>query len=142
MTSSLKEEIIECTTNENDFEMSENEMHENVQEIEPTVFNDEINNDLPTEREIQMPIINEIIENKNLTSSLKKEIIECNTSEKESKIFICYICNKEYNMYFYLKQHIKEVHEKKKSCYTQQSIMHNNQEIDKSFDKKSDKSIS
>ena len=65
MTSSIKAEIIECTRNENYsnifyFEMSEK--HENIQEIEPTVFNDEINNDLPTEREIQMPIINEIIE--------------------------------------------------------------------------------
>ena len=103
--------------------MSENEIHENIQEIEPTVFNDEIIHDLPTESEIQIPIMNEVIDNINLTSSSKKELIECNATEKESKMFVCYICNKKYNMYFLLKQNIKKVHEKKKSYNTLSKVL-------------------
>ena len=102
LTSSIKEEIIECTRNENYsnifyFEMSEK--HENIQEIEPTVFNDEINNVLPTE--------NEITNNAESTSSIKKELMKYNMNENDSKIFFCFICNKEYTIYFHLKQHEK-----------------------------------
>ena len=65
----------------------------------------------------------------NLAASCKEEIIESNAaSESNAKIFLCYICNKEYNMYFHLKQHIKNVHEKKKSNTLQ---LTNNQIIQK-----------
>ena len=45
----------------------------------------------------------------------RKEIIECNTSENNVNIFLCHICNKEYNIFFHLKQHIRKVHEEKKT---------------------------
>ena len=102
-----------------------------------------------TNENIQMPILNEVIESnyfeettpevltkediqilavdeirKDLISSCKEEIIECNSSnENNSKIFHCYICNKEYNLYFHLKQHIKKVHEKTRSHNVHHSLV-------------------
>ena len=73
---------------------------------------DETTLDISTYEGIQIPIVNEIQED--LISSCKQEIIECNPSTIDPKIFLCNICNKEYNMYFHLKQHIKKVHEQKK----------------------------
>ena len=62
-----------------------------------------------TENETQLLIVNEIEDN--ITSSSKEETFDHNPS---TKIFICHICNKDYSIHFYLKQHLKKVHEKKK----------------------------
>ena len=92
------------------------EKHENIQEIEPTVFNDEINNVLPTE--------NEITNNAESTSSIKKELMKYNMNENDSKIFFCFICKKEYTIYFHLKQHIKKVTKRRKIVIFSKIILH------------------
>ena len=133
-TSSFEREIIECNPNEKDselFQMSKNEAHDKdlrEEEEESTVLDDETNSEISTENEIEMPIGNEIKANTDFMSSLKTELIECHTNE--SAIFRCNICNKEYNVHFYLKQHIKKVHEEKKSCNFQQSTIHDDQKHD------------
>ena len=62
-----------------------------------------------TDNETQLQIVNEIEDN--ITSSCKEETFDHNPS---TKIFICHICKKHYSIHFYLKQHLKKVHEKKK----------------------------
>ena len=46
---------------------------------------------------------------------LGEEVNEIISSETNEKTFPCHICDKEYNIYFQLKQHISKVHEEKKS---------------------------
>ena len=94
---------------------------------------EETTEEILTDEDIQMPILNEIKDD--LTSSCKEEIVECNPSETNPKIFLCYICNKEYHLYFHLKQHISNIHEK--------NNIHNDQKIDenKISDNKTDNSI-
>ena len=76
---------------------------------------------------IQIPIINEI---GNDSISLKEETMECNPAEGSPKIFVCHICNKEFNMNFHLKQHMRKIHEKKKSNTVQPISIHNDQKLD------------
>ena len=61
----------------------------------------------------------------NITSLCKEEIIESNTN-----IFLCHICNKEYNINFHLNQHIKNVHEKENSNALHFNTIQNDQKID------------
>ena len=68
------------------------------------------------ENETQLPIMNEM--EKNSTSSCKEEILDHYPS---ANIFLCHICNKEYHIFFHLKQHIKKVHEKKNSAELSQN---------------------
>ena len=133
MTSLCKEEIIECSIETNhqhsDSEMMENDHLEESQDSDS--LNDETfeetSEEKSTNEDIQMPIVNEI---NSFTTSCKEEIIESNSSETNPKIFLCYICNKEYKIYFHLKQHIRNVHEKK--------IIYNCDDCGKSFHKLDD----
>ena len=81
---------------------------------------EETTEEILKDEDIQMPILNEIKDD--LTSSCKEEIVECNPSETNPKIFLCYKCNKEYHLHFHLKQHIRNIHEK--------NNIHNDQKID------------
>ena len=85
---------------EHNFEMTQNEDFENSVESNA----DEILNEVTNAKNKD-----------NLVSLCKEEIIEYNPSESNAKIFLCHICKKEYKMYFHLKQHIRNVHEEKKS---------------------------
>ena len=79
-----------------EFEMSENELLEDSNQDH---LNDLKSEEMSTESEIQIPQM-PVIEESNddlITSSCKEEVIECNSSESNSKIFRCHICNKEYN---------------------------------------------
>ena len=79
--------------------------------------------------EILIPIgCHEIMDN--LTSSCNEDITECNQNENNSKVFLCHICNKEYRIYFHLKQHIKKVHGEKKNYYFHNSNIQNDQKLD------------
>ena len=63
---------------------------------------------------IQTPIENDF---KDDLVSCKEEMKELNSSENNVKIFLCDICNKEYSIYFHLKQHIRKVHEVTRSFH-------------------------
>ena len=63
---------------------------------------------------IQTPIENDFKDN---LVSCKEETNEFNSSENNVKIFLCDICNKEYSIYFHLKQHIRKVHEATRSFH-------------------------
>ena len=111
-SSSFKEEYVE---------MSEKEQLENLQDS--TVLNEETNKDISSEMELNSEV--QMSENEQLEDSavLNEEIVEENKEEKHesklnetnAKVFLCYICNKEYKMYFHLKQHIRIIHEGKKN---------------------------
>ena len=45
----------------------------------------------------------------------KEEVTEILSSDNNSKSFSCHNCNKKYNIYFHLKQHMRNVHEEKKT---------------------------
>ena len=45
----------------------------------------------------------------------KEEVTEILSSDNNSKSFLCHNCNKKYNIYFHLKQHMRNVHEEKKT---------------------------
>ena len=118
-----------------EFEMTENDHHE-AEALQDSNVDHALNAktfvktslEISTNENIEMPIVNEIKED--LNSSFEEEIIECNPSENNQKIFLCDICNKEYKMYFYMKQHIKNVHEQKKSFKFQNNLVHNEHKID------------
>ena len=103
----IEREYADCETSEDD--CLEECQESNVDQI----LNEETTEEIPMDENIQMQIIvNEIKDD--LMSPCKEEIIEFNTSKTNQKIFLCYICNKEYNLYFHLKQHLKNIRGKKK----------------------------
>ena len=63
------------------------------------ILNEQMNIEVSTNNELQ-PLTADG------NSGNEGEIVEHNQSPK---IFICNICNKDYNIYFHLKQHIKKV---------------------------------
>ena len=65
----------------------------------------------------------------NLTSLLKEKVTEIIPSDTNTKSFLCHICNKEYNIFFHLKQHMKKVHEENKSKNVQIDF-NNHQKLD------------
>ena len=71
-------------------------------------FNDTINKD---QNKFQM----EYEGKENSDSPYEEKITENDQKQFASKTFSCHICNKEYSMNFHLKQHCRNVHEKKKS---------------------------
>ena len=115
------EEITEKLSTNKDIKMTENKYFENSEKsnsdqilIEETF--EETMEEISTNEDIQMPIENELDED--ISSFCKKEIIEFESNSIETthpKTFLCYICNKEYNMNFHLKRHIKNIHENRKS---------------------------
>ena len=104
-------------------EVTENDQHHDLQESN----NDQILNEETFEERSKEISANEI---GNDSISLKEETIECNPTETNPKIFVCYICNKEFNMNFHLKQHMRNIHEKKKSNTVQPISIHNDQKLD------------
>ena len=52
------------------------------------------------------------VKKENLDSIIIEETPECDQSIATAKHFFCHICNKNYDLYFHLKQHIRKVHEK------------------------------
>ena len=83
---------IETTENENLVEIQESKWDQDVNEEEVT------SKEKSRDSDIHIPIKNKI-EN-NLVTSLKEEILECNSSETKINVFLCYICNKEYRIHF------------------------------------------
>ena len=78
--------------------------------------------------DIQKTTMNEIRDE--LITSCKEDEIECNPNDENNlKIFLCHICNKNYKINFHLKQHIKNVHEKKKNYNFHNETLHNDQEL-------------
>ena len=103
------------------FGMTQQENFEkSVESSGDELSNEETAKELSNDNEIQIPTLYKIGDN--LSSSYKEEMIECNPSETTRKTFLCYICNKEYNIYFHLKQHIRNVHEDRKSHQTIQTF--------------------
>ena len=70
-------------------------------------FDQILNEELSTNEGSQEPIANKIKDD--LTSACREEVIECH-STTNPKIFLCGICDKEYNIYFHLKKHIQKAH--------------------------------
>ena len=100
---------------EHNFEMTQEEDFEkSVESNGDELLNEETTKEMPTENEILIPILNQIGDH----LSYNADMNACNPSEKNTKTFLCYICNKEYNIYFHMKQHIRKVHEEKKSHKT------------------------
>ena len=92
--------------------MTQNEDFEECKESnDDQLLNKETTKQVAT---IQTPI--EIDFKDNLVSC-KEEMNEFNSSENNVKIFLCDICNKEYSIYFHLKQHIRKVHEATRSFH-------------------------
>ena len=99
-----------------------------VNEIKENVLQDlQKSKEISTDNQVQRPVDDQIFHEDtfvneieiNLNDSYKAEIIEGNSSETNSKIFLCKICNREFRIYFHLKQHIKKVHEAKENFSTQ-----------------------
>ena len=92
--------------------MTQNEDFEECKESnDDQLLNKETTKQVAT---IQTPIENDF---KDDLVSCKEEMKELNSSENNVKIFLCDICNKEYSIYFHLKQHIRKVHEVTRSFH-------------------------
>ena len=107
-----KEEIIEYNQIEtnpyySDFEIIENNL------------NEETFKEISTDKDIQMTTETEI---NCLTTSRREQIIDSNPSATNTKIFLCYICNKEFKIHFHLKQHTRKAHEKKAEAAARNSL--------------------
>ena len=118
---------------EDDNEMIENDHIEgSLQESNDDVKNEEnfkeISEEILTNKDDQIPIGNEFDEDLKYISC-KEEIIECDPDTTSPKTFLSHICNNEYNMYFHLKQHIKNIHEKFKSYNIRQNTIHKDQKL-------------
>ena len=116
-----------------------------VNEIKENVLQDlQKSKEISTDNQVQRPVDDQIFHEDtfaneieiNLKGSYKAEIIKGNSSETNSKIFLCNICNREFRIYFHLKQHIKKVHEVKENFSTQF-----NTKNDENIDYKNSKSI-
>ena len=113
----VQQQIVNEITENDSFEEKTTEILTNddihmpiMNEMTESDYYEETATKVLTNEDIQMPSINEIRED--LISSCKEEIIKHNSSnENNPKIFVCNICNKKYNIFFHLKQHIKKVHE-------------------------------
>ena len=116
LSSSCKKEIIECDTSEfDDNILNEMTQNENLENSEDSNYHKIENEYLENSEESNIhENTNEDANNKN-QENMALEIIECNTIESETKVFLCKICNKGYKMYFHLKQHIRNIHEKEES---------------------------
>ena len=111
----LMSEFKNYIQNENFAEIKENKRTEDLLESnKDIILNDETEKEISTENEIPLSIMNEI-NYENFDFSCKEEKPEYNPSEENTKTFYCNICDKEFGLYFHLKQHIRNVHEKKKS---------------------------
>lgn len=96
----------------NYIEKSEISESENLEDVEESNVLNEEKISTESDSEIQIPIGNEIKDN--LTLSSEEGTIECNPNENDSKVFLCYICKKEYTIHFHLKQHIKKFTKRRK----------------------------
>ena len=81
-------------------EIDDNEDENQTSSVDQ-ILNEEMNIEIRTINEIQ-PLTGDG------NSDNEGERVEHNQSPK---MFICNICNKDYNIYFHLKQHIKKVHD-------------------------------
>ena len=135
----VEQPIMDEMTKNDSFEEKTTEIltHENIQMpilnvvIESDYF-EETTTEVLKNEDIQIPVINYIRDD--LISSCKEEMIECNPSnENNQKIFLCYICNKEYKIYFHLKQHIKKVHEETRSLVPYDPKIDENEIVTKSI---------
>ena len=99
---------------EDDFENTENEYLDGPQISMIPHDNDLDDKTFKEESEIQTLELIEVEE-----SPTKKETIEPKEVQIQqvTKTFDCHICNKNYTIYFHLKQHIRKVHEKIQNTY-------------------------
>ena len=101
--------------------ITQNEAFEESEESnDDHLLNEETTQEISTISEVQAPIENDFEDN--LDSLCKEEVIELNSSASDAKIFLCHICNKEYNIYFHLKQHIRKFHEDRKSTQNDKAL--------------------
>ena len=115
-----------------EFKMTERDNGESLQEsIADQSLNDEKLNEtteeISNDKDIQILSANEIEEK--ISSTCKEEKIRSYLDENNPKLFLCYICNKKYNMNFHLKQHIKSIHEKRKNVNFYDNTIHNDQKL-------------
>ena len=132
----LLREFLNDIQKKHNLEMTQNGNSEKANAYE--ILNEDINNKneeniVDSVASTDHEILNKGINIKNedhLAVSCKDEIIERSKSYTNAKIFRCYICNKDYLMNFHLKQHIRNIHEKKKN----NTIQYTNSLITQQFD--------
>lgn len=113
------------------FDLEESSTNLDEETFEPIL------NEASTDSDIQTLITgkNEI-KKENSICTIIEEPTEQIQSTPNAKRFLCHVCNKKYDLYFHLKQHIKNAHEKNERLHNQhaylKSIQVKGQEIDKS----------
>ena len=76
-------------------------------------------NETSNNSDIQTLITGETeIKKENSISTIVEEPTEQNPATPNAKRFLCHVCNKKYDLYFHLKQHIKNAHEKNERLNT------------------------